>query len=83
MTQRVLHPACLAVVAFAISPGCTGRTYNDEWKRPTITVQPQDQSVMEGQTATFTADCHTEFWITEVKWLVNGQNKALYYGQSS
>jgi len=38
---------------------------------------------MEGQTATFTADCHTEFFITEVQWLVNGQNKALYYGQSS
>jgi len=83
MAHRFSLLTSLTLAALACLSGCAGRPSNNQWNVPTITVQPQDQSVMEGQSATFTADCHTEFFITEVQWLVNGQNKALYYGQTS
>lgn len=83
MALRVWFLAGMTLAALSLLPGCAGSSPNNQWKGPVITIQPQDQSVVEGQAATFTADCHTEFFLTEVQWLVNGQNKALYYGQTS
>lgn len=83
MTFRVVLLAGMALVQLVFLPGCAGRDSYVPSKAPVITLQPQDQSILEGQTATFTADCHTDFFITNVQWLVNGENKALYYGQGS
>lgn len=83
MAFRVLLLAGMTLAQLLLLTGCAGRPSDMQRNVPIITVQPQDQTVMEGEVATFTADCHTEFFITEVRWLVNGQNKALYYGQTS
>jgi hypothetical protein len=56
----------------SISPGCSRNEPDQSWRNPTVTLQPTDQSVTEGQQATFSVDYHTEFYIVSTHWLVNG-----------